>query len=389
MKKISLVLLLTVSQFVLAQQFVNQVLILNEGRYDYATSQIDVPVTIGSYNPTTQSYAVLDTIEGARFASDLITHEDYLYVVADSQLLKYSLDTYEVEASQNVVGGRNLLVEGQNIYVTRGEYGINLDSYLQVFDKDDLSLVAELDTINGPKFPTQNMVFDDGKLFIAINNGFVWGSETSLIGVLDLSTFSYLEEIDLGPDGTNPDNMMKHGEFIYTINNKNWSGASISKVDLNTYAVNTINLSDVSTGCGTSCLRGDKLNFQLLQDSVLYEYDPETFSGSGTSIAVNGNFYELAFDTLNNLLYSSVTDYQTYGKIKIFDVNNDLISEFDCGVSPGTIAFDIRNSSSILDLHRDINESNLLFDLNGKPIRDFQNQPKGIYIKSGKKIFNN
>ena len=47
--------------------------------------------------------------------------------------------------------------------------------------------------------------------------------------VVDISTMSYLEEIDLGPDGTNPDNMVLNGDYIYTVNNKNWTGASFSK----------------------------------------------------------------------------------------------------------------------------------------------------------------
>ena len=55
---------------------------------------------------------------------------------------------------------------------------------------------------------------------------------------------------------------------IFNCNNKNWSGASFSKVDLSTHSSTTINVSDVSTGCGTSCLRGDKINFQISMDSV-------------------------------------------------------------------------------------------------------------------------
>ena len=97
---------------------------------------------------------------------------------------------------------------------------------------------------------------------MAINNGFEWGNEKSLIGVLDLSTLSYLEEIDLGLDATNPDNMMITDDYIFTVNNKNWSGTSFSKVDLSTHSSTTINVSDVSTGCGTSCLRGIKSTFK-------------------------------------------------------------------------------------------------------------------------------
>ena len=382
MKKISLIALLAICQLVSAQEIVNQVLILNEGKF----GQNELPVTLGSYDPATQHYEVVATIEEARFASDMVINGDNIFIMADSLLLKFDLNSFEVLSTQTVVGGRNIAVVDDKLFISRGEYGVDFSSYLQVFSKSDLELIAELDTVSGPKGTTQNMVVHDGKLFVAINNGFNFGQEKSLIGVVDISTMNYLEEIDLGPDGTNPDNMIIDGDYIYTVNNKNWSGASISKVDLNSYSVNTINLSNVSTGCGTSCLRGDKVNFQLLQDSVLYEYDPETFNGLSTSLSVNGNFYELAFDSLNNFLYASLTDYQTYGKIEIYDANNTLISEFDCGVSPGTIAFDIRNSSSINDFQTEIGKKNTLFDLHGKPLKSIESESRGVYIQSGKKV---
>ena len=370
-----------------AQNFVNKVLVLNEGRFDYVNSQIDVPVTIGSYDPITQNYSVLDTIDGARFASDLKIDGDHFYVMADTLLLKYDLNSYELVSSQTVIGGRNIHVSGENIYVTRGEYLLTLPSYLQVYSKSDLELVIEVDTLNGPKWSTQNMVEHDGKLFIAINNGFEWGNEKSLIGVLDLETFNYLEEIDLGINATNPDNMMIDSNFIYTVNNKDWSGASFSKVDLSTYSTSTINISDVSTGCGTSCLRGDRLNFQLSMDTVLYEWNPVSFEDSGVDLGLQESFYELSFDETNNYLYASSTDYVTYGKVYVYDENNSLISQFDCGVSPGTIVFDIRNTTSITDYLTAEKESKSYYDMSGRKLNSIENQPKGVYIQSGKKVF--
>lgn len=370
-----------------AQNFVNKVLVLNEGRFDYVNSQIDVPVTIGSYDPITQNYSVLDTIDGARFASDLKIDGYHFYVMADTLLLKYDLNSYELLSSQTVIGGRNIHVSGENIYVTRGEYLLTLPSYLQVYSKSDLELVIEVDTLNGPKWSTQNMVEHDGKLFIAINNGFEWGNEKSLIGVLDLETFNYLEEIDLGIDATNPDNMMIDSNFIYTVNNKDWSGASFSKVDLSTYSTSTINISDVSTGCGTSCLRGDRLNFQLSMDTVLYEWNPVSFEDSGVDLGLQESFYELSFDETNNYLYASSTDYVTYGKVYVYDENNSLISQFDCGVSPGTIVFDIRNTTSITDYLTAEKESKSYYDMSGRKLNSIENQPKGVYIQSGKKVF--
>ena len=386
MKKVVFVLCL-IYQGVMAQNVVNQVLLLNEGRFDYATGEIETPVTIGSYDPFTSIYSVVDTIEGARFASDMLIDGDYFYVAADTQLLKYDLNTYELLASQSVTGVRNILIVNDNLFVSRGEYGISFDSYFQIYSKSDLTFISELDTTEGPKWTTQNMVHTDNKLYVAINNGFEWSNEKSLIGVLDLSTLSYLEEIDLGSDATNPDNMMITDDYIFTVNNKNWSGASFSKVDLSTHSSTTINVSDVSTGCGTSCLRGDKINFQLSMDTVLLEWDPATLLSSGNPLGINQNFYELAYDKVNNHLYASETDYSSYGKVHIYDEYNNLVSEFDCGVSPGTIVFDVRNTTSIEDYSFNQTQDDVFFDLFGRKINQIENQPNGIYIRSGKKIF--
>jgi hypothetical protein len=382
MKKL-LFLLLIGTQGLFAQDYVNQVLVLNEGKF----GQNEFPVTLGSYDPTSQNYEVVDTIEGARFASDMVIDGDNIFVMADTLLLKYDLNSFEVLSTQTVVGGRNIAVVDDKLFITRGEYGVDFSSYLKVFSKSDLEFISELDTLNGPKWTTQNMVVHDGKLYVAINNGFNWGQEKSLIGVVDISTISYLEEIDLGPDGTNPDNLVLNGDYIYTVNNKNWSGASFSKVDLTTMTANTINISDVSTGCGTSCLRGDRINFQLSQDSILYEWNPVTFDDSGINLGINESFYELAHDDINNYLYASSTDYTTFGKIGIYDADNNLVSEFDCGVSPGTIVFDVRNTTSISEFSVKENTDNSVYDMFGRKLGNIENQPKGVYLQSGKKVF--
>jgi hypothetical protein len=382
MKKL-LFLLLIGTQGLSAQDYVNQVLVLNEGKF----GQNEFPVTLGSYDPTSQNYEVVDTIEGARFASDMVIDGDNIFVMADTLLLKYDLNSFEVLSTQTVVGGRNIAVVDDKLFITRGEYGVDFSSYLKVFSKSDLEFVSELDTLNGPKWTTQNMVVHDGKLYVAINNGFNWGQEKSLIGVVDISTMSYLEEIDLGPDGTNPDNMVLNGDYIYTVNNKNWTGASFSKVDLSTMTANTINISDVSTGCGTSCLRGDRINFQLSQDSILYEWNPVTFDDSGVDLGVTEPFYGLAHDDINNYLYASSTDYTTFGKIGIYDADNNLVHEFDCGVSPGTIVFDVRNTTSISEFSVEENTDNSVYDMFGRKLGNIENQPKGVYLQSGKKVF--
>ena len=116
MKKIALVLLSLVVNFSFSQNdYVNQVLILNEGYLDFYTDEIIEPVTVGVYSISSSnpSYSQVIEITGAKFASDLIIDGEYFYVAADDRILKYNLDTYELITSQDVVGVRKLAINNE------------------------------------------------------------------------------------------------------------------------------------------------------------------------------------------------------------------------------------------------------------------------------------
>jgi hypothetical protein len=398
MKKSLLFLLVFILQINTAktQEYVHQVIILNEGYFDYTLNQSVIPPTIGSYNPSSQTYIHIDTLHAARFASDLIVDENYFYVAADNMLYKYDKNSYDLIASQQIEGIRNAAIWNDKIIVTRGDYDnttwlpILFSSYLQVYNTSDLSLYTEIDTITGPKWATQNLIINDDELYIAINNAYEWGNEKGLVGVLDLNTFTYIDEIDLGADGINPDNMMKSGDHIYTINNKDWSGSSISQLSVLTNSVSTINLSSASTGCGTSCLRDDKINYQISEESILNEWDLSILPNTGTPLSINQSFYNLSYEPINNLLYASITDYATSGSINIYNYNNSLVSSFECGVSPGTIVFDIRGTTTGIPsiLSDSFDQSyNQTYDMLGRVISNDQFIKEGICIKENKQIF--
>ena len=395
MKRILLLLSLMMAQPVFAQDYVHQVFVLNEGYFDYGLNQSIEPVTIGVYNPNTQNYFTIDTIDGARFASDLVVDNDYFYVAADNMLHKYDKNNYNLMASQQIDGIRNLAVWNDKIIISRGDYDnttflpIFFNSYLQVYNTSDLSLYTELDTTTGPKWATQNLVIDDNKAYIAINNAYQWGNEKGIIGILDLNSFLYLNEIDLGADGINPDNMVIEGSYIYTINNKDWSGSSISKLNLLSNSTATINLASVPTGCGTSCIRDGKINYQISEDTLLYEWDVLALPSTGTALGLNQNFYNLSYDKINHLLYASLTDYSTYGSVNIYDQNNILLYTFQCGISPGKIVFDVRNNTTSIheSLSLDSYKNEIIYDLSGRRMNQEDNLPPGLYIKNKKKYY--
>ncbi|NCA22290.1 MAG: hypothetical protein EBS86_14280 [Crocinitomicaceae bacterium] len=230
MKKMLLVFGLGLTTFAQAQSYVNQAIILNEGYFDYTNNVIVEPVTIGTYNPATQVYSIVDTLENMRFGSDIVISGNYYYVAADTKIFKMDLNTHQEVASVSCPGVRNLGIYQNKLVATRGEYQITYDSYLHVYDAANLTLIQEIDTVAGPKWAAQNIVMDGATAYIAVNNGYEWGNEKGIVGKLDLSTLTYGNEIDLGVDGTNPDKLVVVRSGVYDIDTlERVSGVKIIK----------------------------------------------------------------------------------------------------------------------------------------------------------------
>ena len=349
MKKVLFTIGFGFSTLVQAQNYVHQAIILNEGYFDYQTNEILVPVTVGSYNPATQIYQVVDTLEGMRFGSDVLIDGNYYFVAADSKIFKMDLNTHQEISSVSCPGVRNLGIYQNKLVATRGEYLTTYDSYLHVYDATNMTLIAAIDTVQGPRWATQNIVLDGSSAYIAVNNGYEWGNEKGIIGKLDLNALTYGNEIDLGPDGKNPDNLVKVGSFLYSVNNKDWSGASISKVALDGSSNSTVNIATASTGCGTSALRDDKLVYQISMETTLNEFDINLMNPVGPVSGHTLNYYELAQEPVSGNLFASETDFFSFGNVRIFNASNTELASFNAGISPGTIVFDVRSTSANLD----------------------------------------
>jgi hypothetical protein len=347
-KTIFYFLALTASFTIQAQEYVNQVLILNEGYFDYTNNEIVEPASIGSYNPATEVYTEVIELDGMRFGSDLIIDNEVYYVAADTKIFKINLNTHEIISSVDCEGVRNLAVVGNKLLATRGEYLVDFDSYLHVYSTEDLSLELALDNESGPKWATQNIVSIGNKVYFAINNAYEFGNEKGIIGIYDAQTSVY-EEIDLGPEATNPDNLVRSGEFLYTVNNKDWSGASISKLAIDLSEYETVSLASVSTGCGTSALRDDKMVYQISMESSLNEFDLNLMNNSGPVNGTFMNFYELKQNPVSSEFYTSETDYFSFGKVHIYNDQNIETGLFEVGINPGTIVFDVRSSAGIVE----------------------------------------
>lgn len=313
-----------------AQQTLRQVIILNEGKFGG-------PVTVGSYDPATRTYKNFDTLN-LKFASDVITDDKYIYVAADSKIIKYDIETKQRIVEQNVQGARELALWEDQLLVTRGDMA-PLSSYFQVYDKNTLNLIYELPTISERSAEVKVM---NNTAYVAVN-GF---GTVGKLAVIDLKNKSLREEIDLGPDGLNPETVeiepLKN--TIYTVNTLDFKNASVSSYNAAT-AVATSDLLHRPSSCSGAMYYLNNIYFQTNGQDYIGVY-----SASGKtiwdSLMVGKSLYGIGVDPVNAHIYLSETDYTTYGKVFVYDFFAKAVDSFDVGISPGSFAFDIRSAAA-------------------------------------------
>lgn len=345
-KSLLIAALLFAVQFSIAQNYVHQVLVLNEGYYDYQNQTQVTDVTIGSYNPANGLYSTVNTLPEARFGSDIKVYGNYYYVAADTLLMKFDLNTHALVNSTTVYGIRKINFWNNSVLLTRGEYLVTYNSYFQVYDINTLQFQWEIDNTSGIAYASEGIVVKNDNAYVAVNNGFDFGNEVGEIAIVDLVAQQVTNNIDLGPDGKNPDNIILDNDNVYTVNNKDYTGSSISLYSIPNDSVTTVNLIGISSGCGTSAFAAGDIYYQQLQTTVLNKFNVGSQSTT-SSVNYGKQFYGMAFDDINNLIYAAETDYFSFGEVFVYDLSGAVQDSFDVSISPGNLALDIRTGSGI------------------------------------------
>jgi len=195
---------------------------------------------------------------------------------------------------------------------------------------------------DGPKFSTEGVELKDGNVYIAVNNGFDFGNEVGFIGKYELGVSTSYSEIDLGPNGANPDNLMMTDDGIFTLNNKDYSGSSVSVLDFDLNGVTTSNLANVGAGCGTSMYYDSRVMYQEFGENKLFGFNPIS-AEIDDSLELNYEFYGLVADE-SGQIFATLTDFLSTGSLLVFDANKAKVDSLAIGVSAGNLALDYRSS---------------------------------------------
>ena len=334
------------------QQTLAGVWVLNEGYGDALSGAVFEPVEVGRFDPVSEAYEVVATVEGSAFASDLIVTESGVYVVAQGQIQRYDRDSGALLASTSFDGGRSALLHGDRLYVSRGDFDqltwepVAFDSYLVWFDAITLEWEGQLGTEEGPAYASEGMVAIGEHVFIAINNGFAWGEEVGIVGRYAPSTGEYVE-FDLGENGKNPVHLLERDGILFTVNNNDWSTTSLSRIEAATDDVMSVPVAAAAAGCNAAALVGEQLAFQVQGEFEVRAVELDALVGQSPLFSTAYGFYAMAQDPISGRIYASETDWFSYGQIHVYEPNGSEAFAFDCGVSPGVIAMDVREANGI------------------------------------------
>ncbi|HEX5626233.1 MAG TPA: T9SS type A sorting domain-containing protein [Saprospiraceae bacterium] len=315
----------------------SEILVLNEGAYDYVSNQQIEPVSVGKYDLAKGLYTKQFEIPGARFASDIVLDGDSYWVAADRYVVQYDLTTHQPLQQLVVTGVRKLAFHKDYLILTRGEYLQSLGAYIQIYNKHSLQLIREIPASTLP-YTTEQLQIKQDKAYIAVNNGFDFGKEVGQIAILDLATLELEQVLDLGPAGKNPENLMLKDQTIITLNNKDFTGSSVSILDLETQSLNTYELQQVSSLCGTSTLVGSSVLYQEIGKTELGVFDL-TSRSSGFFKDAGTAFYGMTFDPVSAYIVSGETNFKDFGRVHVYDQSFNEKWVFESGVTPGYFAF--------------------------------------------------
>ncbi len=336
MKKIKTLLILLMPIAVSAQYQLKQAITVAGGNFGQPGNY----VKYGKYELADHTFQFFDSIPGD-FTNAAVADEHMLYSNASNTLYKHDIATYARLDSVPFAGTQTLELAYSYLIVGPSTV-LNANSNKpMVFDRFTLDTVGEIDGFN---YPIMDMLQIEDSLYIAWNVSSVidqyppfnvFADSLGYISVVSLNTLTKVRDIELGAAGAGINSLAfdKVNRLLFGANSVNYS---ITKYNYSTgqFSLIPTNSSNAKDLLGVV---GDKLYGTFGADGI------GSWSISGDSI-INptvqaGGFLVTALDSVNEYLFSTTSDYFSYGNLNVFPPSAAQ-ETFDCGISPEAIALD-------------------------------------------------
>jgi len=339
-------ILIAFQGFSQSNQWVNQVIVVNNGKLESQPPYTDY-VTIEAFSPTTHNVNVFGTIYD-QTSSDIVIKDNKAFVATPDSIIIYNIDTYQRILSVSDSGVSRLFIyNGQYLLVSKKAPVTRF--YLEILDINTLNVVGMVDGIDGDCAGITTL-FDT--VYVAVPG--VSGSNIGKLAVIKTSNFTLVREVDFGQLGVNISDLYAYNVNVFCLNPSPVGASTGSFVIYNasnaTYNFDLINLK-VGIGYG---VKGNLLYLGFKGGVGSYNLDTHQIADT-TIIPDPGPLYRVlilggAVDYLNSKLYMNYGNLLNNGYGLVTNLSGDSLTSFSEGIRAYNSAIDFRTPSGINDI---------------------------------------
>ncbi len=322
---------ITLSMF--AQVVPKEVVILNGGQFGNPEENVNVVF----YNPGTQSYRQIDTIQTQSVQDALIDGTD-VYVAAQDSIVKYDLVSGERIAATVFGAPSTIHMALYEEFLLVGNwfapFGVTepFTNHFRIFDAQTLVLVDSVNLDQGAK---DFIVVGDTAYITQNLNSSSFSDSAGVMVRVDLTDFSVIDSIQVNEHGEDLGRLVRIDSIIYGIN-----GASntITQYNINTAIAQTdsvdVDLQPGTTGARLVLDENNILHAAINNDISTFDIESQTVLDSSIVDTVITAF---TLDTVNQVYYITQTDFTTFTGGIIFDAEGNRLDTLLAGFSPEVI----------------------------------------------------
>lgn len=304
-------------------------------------------VTVASYSIASGQTIVFDTIY-TQSVQNVIIENEFAFVAAQDSIVKYDLDTYERIAAVEASGIHKLAVR-DSILVASFWYP-ETSGFVKTYLSSDLSPVVIFDEVSGEADGI--FIFPGGlRTVVAVPGG--WGSTIGKLAWFDMETSTFYAEGDMGGYGNGV-------SFFATFDTGIPNYVAVTKTPWGDSTFNVYGFTANGEATGVYSYNATMQGYTGQENTIMYaqfndgigQLDLENHT-IDNNLMIDPPALTIAssvYDSVNKHFYVATTDYFSTGVGEIYNINGQIIGNFDAGISPEAIAIDYRNNTGIGNL---------------------------------------
>jgi hypothetical protein len=318
----------------------NGIFVTNEGPFQNGTGTITFISDQGKV--TQQVYKKVNNKDLGNIVQSMTLYQNRAFIVVNNShkvvvVDRYTFDELDIIEGDFIQNPRYFVANNDIGYISNwGNPQDPNDDYISVVSLDDYSLITKIMVYEGP----EKMLIEDSKLYVNLQGGFSFNNKVTLINIQTNNVENVLMVGDV-PVGIERDSegvvwVLCQGIPEYAQNLSETSGKLI-KIE-NAQITQVFDFGPEITHPKNLTIDNNTLYYMVNQKVY-------NFENTNNSLPVNeidgfeGNFYSLKAKN-NNLYATDALDFVSEGKLKVFDLSLQVISnQYDTGLIPGSIVF--------------------------------------------------